>query len=97
MSIILAWLAPHALSLIMPVIVMVAADANEHSPPIKPVRTKPLQMLFMSRSIVCPRGESVSSLSTSLQERSKLRCSLYLLSFGERSATGMPGRAQLPI
>jgi hypothetical protein len=42
----LAWLAPHALSLIIPVIVMVAADANEHSPPTKPVRTKPLQMFF---------------------------------------------------
>jgi len=56
MSIILAWLAPHALSLIMPVIVMVAAEANEHNPPSKPARTKPLQVLLMSRSIFCPKA-----------------------------------------
>ena len=36
-----AWLAPQALSLIIPIIVMLAADANEHRPPTQPLAIKP--------------------------------------------------------
>ncbi|HEX4133097.1 MAG TPA: helix-turn-helix domain-containing protein [Bryobacteraceae bacterium] len=63
----------------MPVIVMVAADPNEHSHPTKPVRTKPLKMPFISRSILCPRGEYLGPLTTSLQRDQSYGAACMLL------------------
>jgi hypothetical protein len=84
MSIIFAWLAPHALSLIMPVIVVVAAEANEHSPPAIPIVTKYLQMPLIM--LLGPTWEILSTLTTSLEERGKLCGNPQPLPFFEKFA-----------